>query len=597
MDIREVLKGKNLIFDGAFGTYYAHKTGLGALPELANISDSQTVKEIHKEYIQAGADIIRTNTFASNRKSLECTKEEQKSNLVKACELAKAAVEETGKTVFIAGDIGPVSGEYERLSGETLDEYLFMANTLIEAGVDLLLFETFSDYHKILPVIEQIKAKNPHICIFLHFSMNQYGYTNGGISVRKIFSELSDNRCIDGLGVNCGVGPGHMLKLCKNLPMSADKFYSALPNASYPKLIKDRIVFMENKEYFARKVAEFAEIGADCVGGCCGTTPEYIKELSTAFVRDKKDRDNTADTLKGYPGKNMPRHAFYGEDNKNGNRDKLIAVELAPPFGADDEKILDAANYLRGLNVDVITFPDSPSGRTRADSILMGVKAQENSGMTVMPHICCRDKNAIAIRSQLLGAYMNGIRNMLVVTGDPVPSMLRGNVKSVYNFDSVGLMRIIQEMNEDEFADDPFVYGGALNPGRINVQIEIDRTRKKIDAGATFFLTQPLFTDEDIDRLSQIKSAISDKENVKVLCGIMPLVSLKNALFIKNEMTGINVTDEIVARYKDADTREMGEFVGISLAKEIMEKTKELSDGYYYSIPFNRVGMLNHILV
>ncbi len=267
-------------------------------------------------------------------------------------------------------------------------------------------------------------------------------------------------------------------------------------------------------------------------------------------------------------------------------------MELAPPFGSSDEKVLDAAYYLKAQGVDVATFPDSPSGRTRADSVLMGVKVMEKSGLCVMPHVCCRDKNAIAIRSQLLGAYMNGIRNLLVVTGDPVPTLMRKDVKGVYNFDSVGFMRILQEMNEEEFAQDPFVYGGALNPGRINLKIETDRMKKKMLAGASFFMTQPLFVQEDIRKLRQIK----EETGARILCGIMPLVSKKNARFIQNEMAGIHVTEEIVARYDGAVTREEGEAAGVALAREIMEVTGDFADGYYFSIPFNRVELLPRIL-
>ena len=232
--------------------------------------------------------------------------------------------------------------------------------------------------------------------------------------------------------------------------------------------------------------------------------------------------------------------AFYcGKEGK-----KLIAVELAPPFDSDADKLMDAAHYLKEKGVDVLTFPDSPSGRTRADSILIAAKVSRQTGMCVMPHLCCRDKNAIAIRSQLLGAHINGINNFLVITGDPIPQMIRSSVKSVFNFDSVGLMNIIEDMNEDQFKQEPIVYGGAINQGRKRLDIEISRVKKKMEAGAAFFMTQPVFSDEDIKRLSTIKK----ETGARILCGIMPLVSLKNATFMKNEMAGLDVTDEVLSR-------------------------------------------------
>ena len=253
---------------------------------------------------------------------------------------------------------------------------------------------------------------------------------------------------------------------------------------------------------------------------------------------------------------------------------------------------MDAAHILKKSGVDVLTFPDSPSGRTRADSILMAEKVHKETGMTVMPHICCRDKNAIAMRSQLLGAHLNDINNFLVITGDPIPSMVRQSVKAVFNFDSVGLMNIIKDMNESQFENSPIVYGGAINQTRKNLDVEISRVRKKMDAGATFFLTQPVFDDKGIARLRQIKQ----ETGARILCGIMPFVSLKNAMFMKNEMTGIEVSDEIIARYKECVTKEDGESVGVEIAKEVIEKTSDFVNGYYFSFPFNRVYLLERII-
>ena len=267
-------------------------------------------------------------------------------------------------------------------------------------------------------------------------------------------------------------------------------------------------------------------------------------------------------------------------------------MELAPPFGSDDEKLMDAAHLLIKSGVDVLTFPDSPSGRTRADSILMAEKVARETGMHVMPHICCRDKNAIAMCSQLLGAYINHIRNFLVITGDPIPSVERSIVKSVFNFDSVGLMRLINDMNEEQFTDAPICYGGAINQGRRNLEVEIRRVKKKMEQGASFFLTQPVSTKEAVERVRRIKQ----ETGARILCGIMPFISLKNAMFMKNEMTGIDVSEEVLARYRADMSREEGEQAGIQLAKEMMALSDDFADGYYFSFPFNRVSMLEKIL-
>ena len=219
----------------------------------------------------------------------------------------------------------------------------------------------------------------------------------------------------------------------------------------------------------------------------------------------------------------------------------------------------------------------------------MAAKVARETDLCVMPHICCRDKNAIAIRSQLLGAYLSDIRNALVITGDPVPSMAREVVRSVFNFDSVGLMKLVQEMNREEFASDPFFVGGAINQNRLRLDVEINRVKRKMEHGATFFMTQPVFTKEEIDKIRRIK----EETGARILCGIMPLVSRKNALFIKNEMTGMCVTDEIVARFADGMSRSEGEAAGCAIAREMMALAADFADGYYFSIPFNRVYLLH----
>jgi homocysteine S-methyltransferase len=247
---------------------------------------------------------------------------------------------------------------------------------------------------------------------------------------------------------------------------------------------------------------------------------------------------------------------------------------------------------LQNVEVDVVTFPDSPSGRTRADSVLMAEKVRRETGLRVMPHICCRDKNAIAIRSTILGAKLNDIKDFLLLTGDPVPVLFRQTTKSVFNFDSIGMMNIVDGMNEEEFKDAPVTYGGAINHNRVNIDIEIDRVKRKMAAGASFFMTQPVFSYEQ----AQVVKKIKEETGAVILVGVMPLVSRRNAEFMKNEMTGIVIPDDIINRYDINMTREEGECCGIDIAREILSITDDFADGYYFSFPFNRVHMLQGIL-
>lgn len=590
MNIREYLKKSKLIADGSFGTYYSQKYKTVDIPEYANITASQKISEIHTEYINSGAKLIRTNTFASNTYSLDCSIEQVKENIKAAYKIAKEAVEQSGKEVFIAGNIGPVPAVFQPDFEAVEEEYYQIAKTFIDEGADILCFETFTQSEHIMPAIKRIKEEcNPFIIV--QFCVNQYGYSEAGESAERLVSETAFSKCVDAVGLNCGVGPAHMQQILSRINLNNNCFVTAMPNAGYPLLVRNRVKYADNPIYFASKVNDMALLGADIIGGCCGTTPDYIREVAKTvdLTPTVKSDETSANNENEKP---VIKKSFFRNADGTIKDKKLIAVELAPPFGADDKKLLEAAHMLKGLGVDVLTFPDSPSGRTRIDSVLMAQKVKNVTGFEVMPHICCRDKNAIAMRSTFLGASINDINNFLIITGDPIPVMARQVVKSVFNFDSVGLMRIADEMNSEALKDSPLTYGGAINQSRRRIESEIKRVQKKMEAGAEFFLTQPVFTAEDAERLRRVK----EETGARILCGIMPLVSRKNALFMKNEISGVNVTDEVIERYPENADREDGENVGVELAKEMIAITKDFADGYYFSFPFNRTYLLKRII-
>lgn len=590
MNIREYLKKSKLIADGSFGTYYSQKYKTVDIPEYANITASQRISEIHTEYINSGAKLIRTNTFASNTYSLDCSIEQVKENIKAAYKIAKEAVEQSGKEIFIAGNIGPVPAVFQPDFEAVEEEYYQIAKTFIDEGADILCFETFTQSEHIMPAIKRIKEEcNPFIIV--QFCVNQYGYSEAGESAERLVSNTAFSKCVDAVGLNCGVGPAHMQQILSRINLNNNCFVTAMPNAGYPLLVRNRVKYADNPIYFASKVNDMALLGADIIGGCCGTTPDYIREVAKTvdLTPTVKSDETSANNENEKP---VIKKSFFRNADGTIKDKKLIAVELAPPFGADDKKLLEAAHMLKGLGVDVLTFPDSPSGRTRIDSVLMAQKVKNVTGFEVMPHICCRDKNAIAMRSTFLGASINGINNFLIITGDPIPVMARQVVKSVFNFDSVGLMRIADEMNSEALKDSPLTYGGAINQSRRRIESEIKRVQKKMEAGAEFFLTQPVFTAEDAERLRRVK----EETGARILCGIMPLVSRKNALFMKNEISGVNVTDEVIERYPENADREDGENVGVELAKEMIAATRDFADGYYFSFPFNRTYLLKRII-
>ncbi|SEW32630.1 bifunctional homocysteine S-methyltransferase/methylenetetrahydrofolate reductase [[Clostridium] fimetarium] len=586
LNIREYLKNNRLIMDGAMGTYYSDLEGdESAFSEFGNINRPEIIEKIHSDYINAGAKLIRTNSFATSIEALGVTVFEQKRIIEASCEIAKRAAKDKA---YVAGDIGPIKENAESTESEILDEYIRMCDIFLAADVDVILFETFSDMIYIKQLVKYIRSKKD-VFIMTNFCLNKNGFTRNGLSATKILSELAQIDEIDACGFNCGIGSGHMSNIMKKLKYPSNKYIACIPNAGYPEQMQNRMIFMDNVDYFSNNMKAIADLGIDIVGGCCGTRPTYIKKLAEKIDLKPVKKVSFLGSDIAEVHKELRKNVFY---SKFETGKKVIAVELDPPFDADYEKLVEYAHTLKKQGVDIITMADSPMGRSRVDSILMSVKLANETGINVMPHICCRDKNMIAIRSTLLGAYINDIRDLLLVTGDPVPSESRRLTTGVFDYNSIQLMNFVKEMNQEHFADEPFYYGGALNPTMGKIDNIIDRIQKKIDAGCKYFLTQPVYSDDAIERLAEIKRRV----DTKILCGIMPLVSYRNANFMKNEFIGIDIPDNIVARYRPEMSKEEGEETGAKIARELMEKLNPIVDGYYFMLPFNRVSLIGKIL-
>lgn len=589
MKIRDYIKEHVVLTDGAMGTYYASLVKEPqAMSEYANLSDLETIRNIHREYIEAGANLIRTNTFVANTVSMVVDKETRDHMIRQATTIAKEEAKKATQPVFVAGSIGPIPEHATYGEEEVLEEYKEICDVFLQCQVDVIVFETFHDLYYIKPIVDYIR-KQSDVFIITNFCLNKNGYTKAGISANRLALEVNDMPEIDAFGFNCGIGSGHMLSLFDTISFPQNKYIVAMPNAGYPEQMQYRMVFRDNAVYFEENMRKLVEAGVNIIGGCCGTTPEYIASMSR-MVQSAKRKGSLPIVLKG-------SHTLVREQRENDfyklfdAKKKVIAVELDPPYDAQYEKLIELAHKVKSRGADIITLADSPMGRSRVDSILMSVKIAKEVEMPVMPHVCCRDKNMIAMRSGLLGAYINGIRNLLVVTGDPVPSVSRSEISSVFDYNSIRLMQFVKEMNEEHFCEEPFYFGGALNYARGNIDKVIERMKKKIEAGAKYFLTQPVYSDEDINRLRYIKEHV----DTKLLCGVMPFVSYRNANFVKNEFTGIFVPDEILNRYHPDMSKEEAEWVGAEIANEIIAKMDDFADGYYFMLPFNRVSLLDKI--
>ncbi len=596
MDIREYLANNRLITDGAMGTWYDRLTGYkGNLAERANLENPHQIRDIHRAYIEAGAQLIRTNTFAVN--SMFFSADEIEEVLKAAWENASQAVSDSGKDVWIAADMGPIDADETKSDGDVEQEYIQLSDYFLRLGAKVFVFETLSDFRYVKRAGSYIKAKCPDAFVVMQFSFNRNGYTRSGMSVRAILSEAASMADMDAVGFNCGVGPLHLYELLKNQSFPEGKYMTVLPNAGYPTELRGRTLYSENVPYYVEMMGRIANLGFDIIGGCCGTTPEHIRGLHHLLVNNVKP-----------PKKLMP--AVYSTDRQSGcgqeaaeekteliqkleRGEKIFVVELDPPFDANDTKLMDGASLLRDIGVDMITLADSPLARPRADSIASAIKMRYTRQMEAMPHISCRDKNVIAHRAQLLGMHMNGLRHALIVTGDPIARGDRESIKSVFNFNSIKLMKYVQTMNQEVFGNRPIYYGGALNHNNGSADNIAARMRLKMEAGAQWFLTQPIYGQDDIDRLRELK----EKSGGRIIAGIMPLVSRKNALFIKNEMPGIHVPEHVLKQYEEGMSREAYEDVAAAISVDLMKRLEDVCDGYYMMTPFNRAALIKRIIL
>jgi len=587
MKIREFIKNNILLIDGAMGTYYSDLVKKDSLSELANIDNPQIIEKIHLEYIEAGAKLIRTNTFSANKYVLNFSEDKIKEILQSGYKIAKKSA--LDKDVYVACSIGPIPETNEKSYDEILEEYYFIIDCLLEVGADIFLFETFPYTEYIKDLVKYITKKNKEAEILAQFSVNAHGYTKKGISMERILEEVKEIKELSAYGFNCTIGAGHMYNLLQKINVT-DYTLMAVPNAGYPEKIYNRTVYIDNASYFSETMYQICRLGANIVGGCCGTTPKHIKYMAKAISKlnkveiiVKQNKDN------GLQKKGRKVNKFYDKLNNN----KFVtAVELDPPFNYDISKLMEAANILKVEGADIITIADSPLAKVRLDSLMMAAKIQREVGIEVMPHLCCRDKNIIAIKSGLMASYVEGIRNYLFVTGDPLHDEIRGKVSGVFNMNSIKLMEFVKTLNDEIDNKDYYRYGGALNPKLPNTKRVIERVLKKKEAGASYLLTQPVYTLEDIEKLNIIR----EETKIKIIGGIMPFVSYRNVWFIHNEFAGMNVPETIINRFKPDMTKTEGEEVGVEIAVEVAKQMKPYVDGFYFMTPFNRASMIAKIM-
>ena len=565
------------LFDGAMGTYLADKYGTEVFrSEFNNIKYPERVLDVHRAYIAAGATAIKTNTFRANTALLGVSRKEVDEIIARGCSIAMQAVKGTKVTVFAS--IGPVSLPDEE---QEWQEYCAILKAFLQSGVRHFLFETFPEYRILQRLAQEVKQRCPKAYIIAECTVTADGYTTSGISAAEIEAAFQEIKAIDAYGFNCTCGPMHLLHIAQQMNIGS-KPVSVMPNAGYPTLIGGYTVFGNAPAYFAKQMAAIQQSGVRILGGCCGTTPEHIRMTADALSGKRLEPDRKAAGIVPKQERERPQEASGG---------KQFAVELDSPMDANPERFLQAARAIWEKGVDMLTIADCPVARARVDSSMLAAMLKRRYGMDVMPHLTCRDRNLNATKALLLGLGIESINKVLVVTGDPIAAEDHGKVKGVFNFNSEKLIAFIRDLNRSALAGCPIYPAAALNVNAANFEAELERAKRKEQAGAVRFFTQPVFTEESCRNLERARAGLS----AELFGGIMPLVSYRNACFVNSEIAGITIPQETVDRY-EGKSREEAEQLAILLSVQTAKRISSAVDGYYLITPFQRAGLIGSII-
>ena len=583
-DIRELLQTRPLLFDGAMGTYY--KAAPGVECEQANLTDPAGVLAVHREYLAAGADAVKTNTFSLPR--LAAAHAPGWEQLAQAgWQLAVQAAGETGAAVF--ADLGPAPDTEAVPAGQG---YTAVAKQFAVLGARNFLFETLSSDAGLLDAVGAIKAEVPDAFVLVSFAVLPDGYTREGMYCKDLARRMQESGIVDAVGLNCVSAPGAMRTLAKQLGGTLP--LSVMPNAGYPIVTRTQVKYQGRPEYFARELGRLAAEGTvRILGGCCGTTPAHIAalraELDSLPVVEKTAPAEEFSTVKEQTVEN--EDAFLRKLNAG---EKVIAIELDSPRNADLTGYLEGAKKLQAAGADLLTIADCPIAQARMDSSLVACRVHRELGLCTLPHMTCRDRNLNATKALLLGLYAEGVREVLAITGDPIPTAERDEVKNVYQFNSRKLAQYIVSLaGEGREMPGPMTVFGALNLNARNFDVELRRAKEKLENGMSGFLTQPVLSAQAVENLRKSRKTLG--ADAKILAGIMPVVSQRNAIFMENEINGIHVEDWIIEKFAGLD-RAQGEELGLAISLEMAKAALPYADGLYLMTPFNRVALMERLI-
>jgi methionine synthase / methylenetetrahydrofolate reductase(NADPH) len=614
--------GRTVLCDGAMGTMlYARGVFINRCYDELNLSQPEMVREIHAEYLQAGAEVVETNTFGGNRFRLEQhgLQDQVRAINVAGVKLARESVnqirDKQACEAFVAGSMGPLGVRLEPLGKLSLEEareaFAEQIRALVEGGpgvgVDLLIVETMTSLAEAEQAILAARSVAPGIRVVVMMTVDEDGNCLDGASAEVAAIKLTEWGA-DAVGCNCSAGPATVLSVIERMRPVTTLPLSAMPNAGIPRAVEGRTIYLTSPEYMASFTRKLVKAGASIVGGCCGTTPSYTRAMKSSLRAMgamesgievmENARPGKATTIKESKVSPPP----LADRSKIGSMvaagDFVTMVEIVPPKGIDCSKELDGAAQLHRLGVDAINVPDSPRASARMSAQSLCVQIQQHVGIETILHYTCRDRNVLSIQSDLLGASSIGLKNILCLTGDPPKLGNYPNATAVFDVDAIGLVNIVHNLNygldigKNPIGDSTgFTISVAANPGVQDMDQEVRRFAFKVEAGAEFAITQPVF---DLRVLEEFLRRI-EGFRIPVIAGIWPLTSLRNAEFMKNDLR-VSMPEEIMARMAAVASPEAGRMEGVKIAQEMLAESRPMVQGVQVSAPFGRYGVAADVL-
>jgi homocysteine S-methyltransferase len=606
--LRDFLSDRKVhLFDGAMGTMlYSRGVFVNVCYDELNLKQPWLVQGIHEEYVRAGAEVLETNTFGANPVKLagyglaDLTEEINR----KAAEIARKAA---GGRAAVVGAIGPLGIRIEPFGPTAREEarefFRRQVTGLLDGGVSGFVLETFADLEELRQALEAVRS----LCdlpVIAQVTVNEEGRTAYGTDVETAAAHLHQWGA-DVIGCNCSVGPAYMLEAVERMSRVTDRPISAQPNAGLPRTVGDRKIYLSSPEYLANYARRLVEAGAHFVGGCCGTTPDHIRKMKAAISQVDRGRAATTIAVSAIPPapsrEAIPLAHRSNLGKKLASGSFITTVELLPPKGWLPDRLIEQARILKGAGIDAVSVLEGPRAISRMGAIPAAIIAQREAGIEAVIHYTCRDRTMLGMLSDLLGAAAAGIRNILLVTGDPPEAESTPSERAVFDIDSIGLTNIVFRLNRGldpggNSIGEPtrYVIGVAVNPWAADPDHELKRFYWKVDAGAEFAVTQPVFEPE---QLAQFLHRI-EAFKIPVLAGIWPLLSLRNAEFLAHEVPGIHVPQRIIDRMRRAEERgpDFALSEGVAMAREMVEQVRGLVQGIQISTPLGRVEAALQVL-